>query len=117
MVSSAGVAPPWIPKCMQELPRPEQVPGAGLVQVPGAGAVHLPSPSVEQSVLVSQRMFVFPEQAPRQKPTPVAVQNSPGTLPPAHLPGQSSSPPHGPPGTPPPTQLPGAPESRPPSGG
>src|SRR5262245_29878463 len=117
MVSSATVLPPWRPMCMQLLPRPEQVPGAGFVQVPGAGEVHLPSPWTEQSVLKSQRMFVFPEHAPRQLPTPVASQNSPGTLPPAHLPGQSRSPPQGPPGVPPPMQLPDAPESRPPSGG
>ena len=51
----------------------------------------------------------------RSRSTP--VQNSPGTLPPAHLPGQSVVAAAGPPGVPPPEQVPGEPESRPPSGG
>ena len=62
---------PCTPKCIQELPRPLQVPGVGLEQVPGAGPVHLPRPCVEQSLVVSQRMLLFPEQAPRQLPAPV----------------------------------------------
>src|SRR4029453_6396522 len=95
---------------MHESPRPEHVPGTGFVQVPGAGEVHLPSPSTEQSVLKSQRMFVFSEHAPRHSPTPVKYQNCPGTAPPGPLPG-------GPLGGPRPSQMPGDPESRPPSGG
>jgi hypothetical protein len=112
-----GVPPPCSPKCMHAFPRPPHVPGAGLVHVPGAGLVHFPRPRVEQSLWSSQRMFALPEHAPRQSWSGCAVQNSPGTLPPAHLPGQSTSLPHGPPGMPPPEQVPGEPESRPPSGG
>src|SRR5262245_18198320 len=115
IVSSWGVPPPWKPMCMQESPRPH-VPGGGLVQVPGAGLVQLPTPRVEQSGFVSQRMSGLPEHAPRQLPNS-SRQNSPGTLPPAHLPGQPVGVSQGPPGVPPPEQVPGVPESRPPSGG